>query len=143
MKVMTGNSTRRILIVIIAGMISMPVLALNETAADSEVMQLFGSCMSLGIQRSSPGITQAAIDKCADGVPNDIPKCVNLNEGDFASLVNGCNAEVANAKCIAGKMNVSMLQYAACTFDKDPAACYKGLGSTVDNVKKLHEQCIV
>ena len=111
----------------------------NQATKDDETV--VGACMVQKFKESTPAISQATIDKCADADANGIPKCLGISDSAYEGMVKFCVAQLVNAKCVSAKMKVTLIQYADCGYESDPVACYKALGYTPDDVVKLSTDC--
>jgi hypothetical protein len=129
----------------IGSLISFTAYAADDKAAADKATDdentVVGACMIQKFQNNTPAISQATIDKCADVEANDAPKCLGLSDEQYTGYVKFCVAQLINAKCVAGKMNVPLIKYADCGYEQDPAACYKELGYTPDAIVKLSTDC--
>ena len=119
--------------------------AMNAYAADEKSSDddntVVGACMVQKFKERTPAIAQSVIDKCADAEADAIPKCLGLSEDEYLGDVAFCIAQLKNAKCVATKMKVTLIDYASCGYESDPVACYKGLGYTPDQIVKLSDDC--
>ncbi len=114
----------------------------EESQPNNDESIVIGACMTVNIQKKVPGIAQDKIEKCSNGDAKDLPKCLGVSDADFLSFINACKAQLNNAKCVAGKLKVKLIQYADCGYEKDVEACYKNIGTSSDAVAKLSQQCI-
>lgn len=136
--------TKIIYVVIVSAVIGL--VGLTAYAADEQVGKdettVFGACMIQKIQDKVPGIKDEKLSKCSEADANEIPKCLGIADNDYLAIINFCKAQLINAKCVAKKMKVSLYDYANCGYEKDPEACYKGLGFTIKDIMSFSSQCI-
>lgn len=118
---------------------------LSAYASDDEVGKdeatVLGTCMIQKIKEKAPEIKNEQISKCSDGDATEAPRCLGINDTDFINIANFCKSQLANAKCVANKMKVSLYDYADCGYQKNPDACYQSLGFTVQQIMKLSSDC--
>jgi hypothetical protein len=122
------------------GLFSTITLAEDSKATDDE-NTVIGACLSQKVMDKYPDMKEADLEKCSNGDANDLPKCLRLTDEEFMSIMSLCRSQLANAKCVSAKMKVSLLDYADCGYEKDPEACYKGLGFTLADIIKISENC--
>src|SRR5438094_981837 len=95
----------------------------DQATKDQDIV--VGACMTVNLQKKIPGITDAKITECSNGESSALPKCLGLSDADFTTLLNTCKSQLKNAICVAGKLKVTLYQYADCGYEKDPESCYK------------------
>ncbi|MDX1902456.1 MAG: hypothetical protein SFW66_10750 [Gammaproteobacteria bacterium] len=130
---------------LIAGLVIGAAWISNCSAADDQATKdentVVGACMVQKFTERTPAISEATINKCADVDSSVMPKCLGLSDDEYVGFAKFCVTQLINAKCVAAKMKTPLMQYADCGYEKDPAACYKQLGFTMDQVVKLSTDC--
>lgn len=123
------------------------VISTSLYAADNQPSQeeatIVGACMVQTFMKRKPPITQSTIEKCADATGGMVAKCLGMSEDAYYKIIKQCVTHLANTKCVADKMKVPLMTYASCNFERDSTACYKALGYTPEQVKKLSSECRV
>jgi hypothetical protein len=137
---MKFKSIYALMIGLVVTAFSMSAFAADDQASQDD-MTVVGACMVQKFTDHVPSIPQDKMDKCSDVEASAAPKCLGLTDDEYGSYVKFCISQLSNAKCVAGKMKTTLMQYANCGYEKDPVACYKGLGFTMDDVVKLSTEC--
>jgi hypothetical protein len=120
-------------------------ISINTYAAESKSTEdentVVGACMVQKFTEQTPPIKQSIIDKCADVEADAAPKCLGISNETYGTIIDFCILQLKNAKCVSAKMKVPLINYANCGYEKDPDACFKGLGFTTDQIVKLSTDC--
>ncbi len=116
-----------------------PAYAVDDQATQDD-NTVVGACMIQKFKEHKPPISEDKMNKCSDVKSEETASCLGLAEDEYMGYVKFCVTQLINAKCVAGKMKVTLMQYANCGYESNPA-CYKGLGFTMDAVTKLSTDC--
>ncbi len=130
----------RILLVTLFCLFAMNAYAITDKPTRDEAT-VVGACMVQKFTQHTPPIPQDKINKCANAVANAVPKCLGLNETEYEDIIKSCFVQLGTDKCVAGRMNVPLLKYVTCEYEKDSVACYKRLGFTQDQVTEMSNEC--
>lgn len=125
--------------------LSLGTLTINTQAAPTQAEQdeavVVGACMVQAFIDHTPPVEKEKIEKCANVAADKVPKCLGLSDEEYTNTIKSCLTQLNNAKCVSKKMNVPLIKYADCGYEKNPTACYKALGYTFEKIKQFSADC--
>lgn len=127
--------------------------AMNTRAAETqpeptnEELNIIGDCMINTLSTTAPTIEKSKVETCTSAdnsdksTPEDLAKCMGVPFERFISVSKACVKQMYSSRCVAAKMKTPILQYTGCNNAKDAAACFKGLGFSIDQVAQFKNEC--